>query len=733
MSRQTSVSGPGFEDEDDLAAAVKEGSTRRVAVASNSRMGGDSARYGLHILVVAADEDDYSRQAAKDLDGHLTNCDVRVANGLEGAAKALATQCDDEVECLVPGVIITPRLGKVDEVVGRLKQNPILNKSGFVLLTDQKRHDDVAESVGDGSLVSVVAVPWTQPAIVDQITAVIDRWLFNNLPDAEITRSVIGGDPYDEPRAGDLLYGLDTPGETVQRVLLEGIERILGPRPRMILPEGVNLTRQGESVDAVYLVLRGSVALHRSSQFGDVLLHHATSGPLIGLVSLARQQRALFTSTTTTEVELIRLSLEQLELVLQQSPDTSANLAVVAIQALTQRLVRAEYLHIEQNELAEQLEIERGNLQAALEELRSTREQLVDQTKFAMLGELSAGIAHELNNPVAALQRSTQHIAQDLEAVLGSSSDLDDALQAMERTLHARPRSTSEDRALVRQVMEHTGGDRALAKRLVAAEITHPDQIKALLKKERFFGRLRGKTTPIQIIEAAAHIGRSVKNSTVASNRITDLVSSLKAYARPDTSPIEGVDLHENIEDVLRLTSHRTRGVTVEREYGKLPPIRCYPARLEQVWTNLVVNASEALEDEVEALTQAEAYATSDNPDTGQVPKFQPARGTDDPTITISTAQIDESHVRVTITDNGPGIPDAIVEKIMEPHFTTKGGQVRFGLGMGMSISNSIVEDHGGTLTIDSEPGRTSISIVLPIEGPAGEPSSNTVIEDSED
>lgn len=696
-------------------------------------MSSDSEKYGLHILVMAADGDDYSQQAALDLEGHLPNCDVTVAYGLDDPESALSQHCEDDSKCLVPGVIISPRLGHVDEVIGKLKQQPILSKSGFILLTDQEKHYDVAESIGDGSLVSVVAVPWTQPSLIEQIIAVVDRWLYTHLPDAEITYSITGGDPYDEPRGGDLLYGLDTPGEQVQRVLLEGIERILGPRPRMVLSPGVDLTRQGVSVDAVYLVLRGSVALHRSSQFGDVLLHHATSGPLIGLMSLARQQRALFTSTTTTEVELVRLSLEQLEYVLQQSPDTSANLAVVAIQALTQRLVRAEYLHIEKNELAEQLEIERANLERALEELRSTREQLVEQTKFAMLGELSAGIAHELNNPVAALQRSTQHIAQDLETVLGGRSDLEDAKKALERTLHARPRSTAEDRALVREVMKYTDGNRQLAKRFVAAEITDPKDIKSLLRKERFHSRRRGKdASPTVIVEAFANIGRSVRNSTVAANRITDLVSSLKAYARPDTSPIQGVDLHENIEDVLRLTSHRMRGATVERDYGELPPIRCYPARLEQVWTNLLVNASEALEDEVEALAKAEAYATSNDPETGEIPKFLPARGLDDPKITITTSQPDEDHVKVVITDNGPGIPEAIVEKIMELHFTTKGGQVRFGLGMGMAISNSIVDDHEGTLSIESEPGRTSISIVLPVEGPQADPETPTETENSE-
>lgn len=688
-----------------------------------SRVGAVVENYDLHLLVVAADDDDFVHSAASDLGGQLSNVDVRVAEGIEEVEQALNQECDTG-ECLVPAVLVSPRLGAVDEVIGRLRKLPVLARSGFVLITDQERHFDVAESVGNGSLVSVVAAPWTRASLVEQIVAVISRWLIKYLPDAEITRTSPGYEMLDEPRGGDLLYGLDTPGEQIQSMLLEGIERILGPRPRMVLPPGVDLTRQGESVDAVYLVLSGSVALHRSSQFGDVLLHHATSGPLIGLISLARQQRAMFTSTITTEVETVRLSIEQLEFVLQKSPDTSANLAVLAIQALTARLVRAEYLHIEKNELAEQLEIQRENLQAALDELKSTRQQLVEQTKFAMLGELSAGIAHELNNPVAALQRATDHIATNLETLLSASSELQDGLDAMQRTRVARARSTSEERALVREIMTYTDGDRALAKNLVAAEIVEPSDIKALLRKEQKARRGLGhKTSPMSIAQAGAQVGRSVRNSAVAASRITDLVSSLKAYARPDTSAIEGVDISENIEDVLRLTSHRMRGVEIERKFADLPPIRCYPSRLEQVWTNLLINAAEAIRDEGAELAEAEASSTQNR--CGEA-KFLPVRGDAPAKVVVSTELADPDHVRVTITDNGPGIPEALIEKIMEPHFTTKGGQVRFGLGMGMSISNSIVDDHDGTLTIDSKPGHTAISVILPINGPQTPPDEES-------
>lgn len=675
-------------------------------------------KYGLHVLVLVAGSNDYALEAAEQLNAGIDHCDVQVVMGVEGALRTAERTCPGTAECLVPTIVLSAELGRVDDIVEELSAHERFGKSGFVLLTNRRTHDDTWKALHRGKLVSIIACPWTASTLIEQVDASVDRWLIKWMPDAEITHALQADGVYDAPRGGDLLYGLDSPGEQMQMFLLQGIEKILGPRPRMLVPEGVDLTRQGESVDAVYLVLRGSVALHRSSQFGDVLLHHATSGPLIGLISLARQQRALFTSTTTTDAEVVRLSLEQLEYVLQQSPDTSANLAVVAIQALTQRLVRAEYLHIEKNELAEQLERERETLEKTLEELRATREQLVEKTKYAMLGELSAGIAHELNNPVAALQRATQQIGDDLDTILAATAELADAQGTLGRTINAPPRSTSEERRLVRNVMRYTKEDRDIAKRLVAAEITDEVSIKAILKKDRSYRRrhpLRPEHSPMKVIEAAAHIGRAVKNSNVAARRIVDLVSSLRAYARPDSAPVDDIDIHESIEDTLRLTAHRLRSVEIERAYGNLPHIRCYPARLEQVWTNLLINASEAIEAEDEEL--------ANDPDPVSTDAIRlPARGAVPPKIRVETSQPDDSHICVTVVDNGPGIAPEDIDHIVEPHFTTKGGQVRYGLGMGMSITHSIIDDHDGTLRIESKPGRTAISAILPIAGPEDTP-----------
>ena len=493
---------------------------------------------------------------------------------------------------------------------------------------------------------------------------------------------------------GPLLKGLDLPEGEVVRRLLEGVEKVLGRRPRLIVPVGTDLAVQGQPVGAVHLVLDGRVSLHRDSMRGEVLAHHATSGPLIGLVSLARGENAFFTAVTTTPTRVVRLTHEQLEIALLEEPSLATPLAALAIQSLTRRLMRAEDLHLENAMLAADLEAQREALEIALEDLRRTRAELVEKARFAMLGELSAGIAHELNNPVTALARSAEHLGEDVERVLASSKGLEAARLSMRASLEAPPRSTAQERELAKEFLPLVDGDRRLARRLVLAGVSDPRQARVL--KEASAGDL-------EVVESGARIGSSLRSVLAAAERVVDLTRSLKGYARPEAADLQPVDVAEGIDDVLRLTAYRMRGIEVIRDITESPRVLGHASKLPQVWTNLLVNAAEALEDEREDV-DARREAGQD---------CAPARGGAPATITVAVRE-EGVCVRVEISDNGPGVPPEIVEKIFEPHFTTKAGRVRFGLGMGMSIVRSIVADHHGTMRIESEPGRTVMSVSLP-------------------
>lgn len=657
---------------------------------ANVREGGHRPGRRIHILVIGDDSRGFARSLASDLAESFPNVCLDRIDGAEDLRHYDATLAPDDH--VVLGVI-TSEVADIDAALELMEGFPILEPTRWLVVTDETTHSDLWKSTTSGRLSSVLTVPWRVPLLAGQAYSAMVRHMLADGRTREQIVEILGEAP-DIAVRGPLLKGLDLPEGEVVRRLLEGVEKVLGRRPRLIVPVGTDLAVQGQPVGAVHLVLDGRVSLHRDSMRGEVLAHHATSGPLIGLVSLARGESAFFTAVTTAPTRVVRLTHEQLEIALLEEPSLATPLAALAIQSLTRRLMRAEDLHLENAMLAADLEAQREALEIALEDLRRTRAELVEKARFAMLGELSAGIAHELNNPVTALARSAEHLGEDVERVLASSKTLEAARASMRAALEAPPRSTAQERELVKEFLPLVDGDRRLARRLVLAGVSDPHRARALK------GASAGD---LEVVESGARIGSSLRSVLAAAERVVDLTRSLKGYARPEAADLQPVDVAEGIDDVLRLTAYRMRGIEVIRDIAESPRVLGHASKLQQVWTNLLVNAAEALEDEREDV-DARRRAGED---------CAPARGGAPATITVAVREEDGS-VRVAISDNGPGVPPEIVEKIFEPHFTTKAGRVRFGLGMGMSIVRSIVADHHGTMRIESEPGRTVMSVSLP-------------------
>ena len=637
-----------------------------VLARTDVRSGGHRAGYPIHMLVVGDDSRSIAAPVTRDLAHAFPGLCLDRIDGIEDLSGYEAS--------LKPGDhvlmgLVTSEVDDIDALIDRARTFPALQRTQWVVVTDKSEHRDLARCMQSCALASVLKSPWTVPLLAGQAYSTMVRYLRGcGYSDRQI-RSLIA-DPPPFAVQGPLLEGLDRDEREVVMELLAGVERVLGQRPRLIVPEGTQLVTQGEPVGAVYLVLDGQV-------------------------SLARAEDAFFTGETATEATLVRLTTEQLQIVISEDPSIGATLTALAIRSLTRRLMRAEDLHLENAMLAEDLEAQKEALAATLEDLRATRAELVERARFAMLGELSAGIAHELNNPVTALVRAAKHLHEDVDAALAAPATAS-SREAMARALTAPPRSTSVERALMKELLPVVG-DRTLARRLVRAGIQGADGARSL-------AQIPGG---IDAYEAGARLGGSLRSVLAAGDRVIELTQSLKGYARPDAEDLKPVDVREGIDDVLRLTAHRVRGIRIDCDYEDVPPVRAHPAKLQQVWTNLIVNAAEAIEDEnADLVAAAEA--------SGGVPEL-PARGEAEALIRITVRPTPEG-VSVTIHDNGPGIDPGIVDKIMEPHFTTKAGRVRFGLGMGMSIVRSIIADHGGTLTIDSHPGSTTMRISLPAQ-----------------
>ena len=662
-----------------------------VMARTDVRAGGHRTGYPIHMLVVGDNSRAIAAPVTRDLAHAFPGlCLDRIDGREDLTAYEVGLKPGDHV---LMG-LVTSEVDDIDALIDRALTFPALQRMQWVVVTDKSEHRDLSRCMQSGALASVLKSPWTVPLLSGQAYSTMVRYLQGcGYSDSQI-RSLIA-DPPPFAVQGPLLEGLDRDEREVVMELLAGVERVLGQRPRLIVPEGTQLVTQGEPVGAVYLVLDGQVSLHRDSPQGEVLAHLASSGPLIGLVSLARAEDAFFTGETATEATLVRLTTEQLQIVISEDPSIGGTLTALAIRSLTRRLMRAEDLHLENAMLAEDLEAQKQALAATLEDLRATRAELVERARFAMLGELSAGIAHELNNPVTALVRAAKHLHEDVDAALAAPAPAS-SREAMARALTAPPRSPAVERALMKELLPVVG-DRTLARRLVRAGIQGADGARAL-------AQIPGG---IDAYETGARLGGSLRSVLAAGDRVIELTQSLKGYARPDAEDLKPVDVREGIDDVLRLTAHRVRGIRIDCDYEDVPAVRAHPAKLQQVWTNLIVNAAEAIEDETADLDAAAEVS-------GGVPEL-PARGEAEALIRITVRPTPEG-VSVNIQDNGPGIDPGIVDKIMEPHFTTKAGRVRFGLGMGMSIVRSIIADHGGTLTIDSHPGSTIMRISLPAQ-----------------
>jgi signal transduction histidine kinase len=168
----------------------------------------------------------------------------------------------------------------------------------------------------------------------------------------------------------------------------------------------------------------------------------------------------------------------------------------------------------------------------------------------------------------------------------------------------------------------------------------------------------------------------------MGTERITTIVRRLRAFARLDQAEMVEADLHEGLEDTLTLVHHELKhGIVVHRNFGSLPKIRCYMARLNQVFLNLLINAKQAISGKGE--------------------------------ITITTFH-DDSYIYIRFADTGSGIAKENLGKIFDPGFTTKG--VGVGAGLGLSICYRIIEDHGGKIAVESEAGKGTIfTVMLPL------------------
>jgi len=330
--------------------------------------------------------------------------------------------------------------------------------------------------------------------------------------------------------------------------------------------------------------------------------------------------------------------------------------------------------------------------------LRSTEASLMQREKLASLGTLAAGLAHELNNPAAAIQRSISYLRGSLAT--GTSNEAE--LNALPLTETERASLGSLRKALLATAPtrnEDAGRheDQVIA-RLEAMGVTEPWEIGPALAAGGWtvdaIDNLVTSFTPTHRTYVLSWLGSKLAVDQLideiqrSGRAISDIVRAVKSYAYLDQAAIQEVDLAASLDDTVMILKHKLGGIKVIRDYQPdLPRIEVYAGELNQVWTNLVDNA-------IDAMAGAGV-------------------------IEIHTRRAGDG-VAVSIADSGPGIPSAISGRIFDPFFTTKPQGV--GTGLGLHIAHNIVVNrHRGRIDFDSRPGHTEFRIYLPrrLEKPA--------------
>ena len=345
-----------------------------------------------------------------------------------------------------------------------------------------------------------------------------------------------------------------------------------------------------------------------------------------------------------------------------------------------------------------------NELHETLEHLQRTQTQLIHAEKMAALGKLVASIAHEINTPLGAIRASVENISktikQTLEGLPTFLSELSAERcqdfwtlfhRALQKDLHI---SAKEERKIKREV----------AKELQSFHLDSSQKIAELLVNLGIYANLSDLMPLLNdprhpmILDMAYRLSglyESAETIFLSTERASKVVFALKTYAQYDHSGQRAMaNVLDGIEAVLTLYhAYLNQGITVGRQYGDVPPICCYPDELNQVWTNLIHNAVQAMQGKGRLDILVNPVETHDHVETHGRASLQPG-------------------ILVEITDSGPGIPDAIKRHIFEPFFTTK--PMGEGSGLGLDICQKIIEKHRGTIDCDSQPGRTTFRVWLP-------------------
>ena len=437
----------------------------------------------------------------------------------------------------------------------------------------------------------------------------------------------------------------------------------LGQSQEVQLKAGDIYVRQGDPANAMFVILEGEFQW-RGEFSGEVVTIPTKVGDVTGILPFSRMKQYTVTGRAVTDGRILKFPASLFPDLIQKMPE------------LARRLV--------------------GLMSDRIREATRFEQQ---RDRLAALGKLSAGLAHELNNPASAAKRATSQLREILKRIKDASHEL------------GRRELTAAQKAEIEKLeSSFTQRDEPPPDALTISDLE--EQIDSLLRShgqndlwqlaaelaqrgikaealESLFENLDADTARAALVRIAAsvEVANLLKEIESSTARISDLVGAIKEYTFMDQAPVQNVDIVKSLETTLTILNHKLkRGIVVQREYQRVPLlVNSFGSELNQVWTNIIDNAIDAMAGKGE--------------------------------LRVRTYR-EDSCVVVEIGDNGPGISPEIRSHIFEPFFTTKG--VGEGTGLGLDTVQRIVKKHRGNIQVSSKPGDTRFQVWLPLADAPG-------------